>query len=84
MGSRETKYILNFGASTMPINTPQANAAIATNRNAWVTGFTPQTELWNGRLAMIGFISAIEIELFTHRGVLHFWGILASGVVPVS
>jgi hypothetical protein len=27
-------------------------------RNAWLWGFTPQAELWNGRLAMIGFISA--------------------------
>ncbi|PZO38524.1 MAG: high light inducible protein [Pseudanabaena frigida] len=54
------------------------------SRNAWISGFTPQAELWNGRLAMIGFISAIAIELFTHQGILHFWGILASGVVPVS
>ncbi|MEI6332048.1 MAG: chlorophyll a/b-binding protein [Pseudanabaena sp. ELA645] len=53
-------------------------------RNAWITGFTPQAELWNGRLAMIGFVSAIAIELFTHKGVLHFWGILSSGIVPVS
>jgi hypothetical protein len=75
---------LNFGADTMQTNTPQAEAASVMNRNAWITGFTPQAELWNGRLAMIGFISAIAIELFTHRGVLHFWGILASGVVPVS
>jgi Chlorophyll A-B binding protein len=25
------------------------------NRNAFVFGFTPQAELWNGRLAMLGF-----------------------------
>ncbi len=68
----------------MQTNTPQAEAARVMNRNAWISGFTPQAELWNGRLAMIGFISAIAIELFTHQGVLHFWGILASGVVPVS
>jgi len=64
-------------------NTPQAEAAEAIQRNAWLTGFTPQAELWNGRLAMIGFVSAIAIELFAHQGVLHFWGILSSGVVPL-
>jgi hypothetical protein len=50
--------------------------------NDWIWGFTPQAETWNGRFAMIGFVSAIAIELFTHKGVLEFWGILSSGVVP--
>ena len=68
----------------METNTPQTEASQAMLRNAWITGFTPQAEVWNGRLAMIGFVSAIAIELFTHQGVLHFWGILASGTVPVS
>jgi hypothetical protein len=66
----------------MQTNTPQAEAAEVMMRNAWITGFTSQAELWNGRLAMIGFVSAIAIELFTHKGVLAFWGILSSGVVP--
>ena len=52
-------------------------------RNAWAWGFTPQAELWNGRLAMIGFVSAILTELFTHMGILHFWGLLSSGATPV-
>ncbi|MBD0268895.1 high light inducible protein [Pseudanabaena sp. FACHB-2040] len=25
------------------------------DRNAWIFGWNPQQELWNGRLAMIGF-----------------------------
>jgi Chlorophyll A-B binding protein len=29
------------------------------NRNAWVFGFTPQAEIWNGRLAMLGFVTVI-------------------------
>ncbi|MGB6016965.1 MAG: chlorophyll a/b-binding protein, partial [Nodosilinea sp.] len=33
-------------------------------------------EIWNGRLAMIGFLSAILIEIFSGQGVLHFWGIM--------
>lgn len=51
-------------------------------RNAWISGFTPQAEIWNGRFAMIGFVSALLIELATHKGVLEFWGILSSGKVP--
>jgi hypothetical protein len=46
------------------------------NRNGWNWGFTPQTENWNGRLAMIGFLAAALIELFSGKGFLHFWGIL--------
>ena len=30
-----------------PIRDPQ-------ERNAWIGGFTPQAEIWNGRLAMLG------------------------------
>jgi hypothetical protein len=46
------------------------------NRNAWNWGFTPTAENWNGRLAMVGFISAVLIELFSGQGILHFWGLM--------
>jgi hypothetical protein len=52
-----------------PINNPE-------DRNAWRFGFTPQAEIWNGRLAAIGFLAAILIELFSGQGVLHFWGLM--------
>lgn len=39
------------------------------------TGFTPYAELLNGRLAMIGFISLMALEVFTGHGV---FGALAS------
>ncbi len=52
------------------------NASANQDRNAWRWGFTPQAEIWNGRLAMIGFLAATLIELFTGQGFLHFWGIL--------
>ena len=45
------------------------------DRNAVKFGFTPQAEIWNGRLAMLGFVIAIAIELFSNQGVLHFWGL---------
>mgnify|MGYP002785396913 CR=1 FL=1 len=51
-------------------------ASLKENRNAWLWGFTPQAESWNGRLAMIGFVSALLIELFSGQGVLHFWNLM--------
>lgn len=45
-------------------------------RNQWNWGFTQSAENWNGRLAMIGFISAVILELTTGQGVLHFLGII--------
>jgi hypothetical protein len=49
---------------------------VTDSRNAWRWGFTPQAEMWNGRLAMIGFLAAAIIELASGQGFLHFWGIL--------
>lgn len=42
----------------------------------WKWGFTPSAEIWNGRLAMVGIVSAVLIDLISGQGVLHFWGIL--------
>lgn len=39
-------------------------------------GFTASAENLNGRLAMIGFVAAIALELTTGQGVLHFFGLL--------
>lgn len=39
-------------------------------------GFTRFAELWNGRLAMIGFLSAILLELITGQGILGQFGIM--------
>lgn len=52
-----------------PITDPQ-------ERNSWKMGFTPQAEIWNGRLAMLGFAAAVLIELLSRQGVLHFWGFM--------
>lgn len=46
------------------------------DRNAWIWGFTPQAETWNGRFAMLGFIAALLTEIFSGQGVLHFWNVI--------
>lgn len=41
----------------------------------WQWGMTTAAEVWNGRLAMLGFL-ALVLELITGRGLLHFVGLL--------
>lgn len=41
----------------------------------WEWGMTTTAEIWNGRLAMLGFIALI-IELISGRGLLHAIGLL--------
>ncbi len=41
----------------------------------WEWGLTTSAEVWNGRIAMLGFIALI-IELITGHGILHTIGIL--------
>lgn len=56
---------------------PIANAYNAKDRNAFLFGFNPQAELWNGRLAMIGFLAYLLWDLAGYsvlRNVLHLVG----------
>ena len=56
---------------------PVANAYNGTDRNAFIFGFNPQAELWNGRLAMIGFLAYLLWDLAGYsvvRNVLHIVG----------
>ncbi|MFM6192938.1 MAG: chlorophyll A-B binding protein [Planktothrix sp.] len=57
-------------------NTQLTNSPEQQQRNHWDWGFTPSAENWNGRLAMIGFLSAIVVELISGQGLLHFWGLM--------
>ena len=53
----------------MEVETQQANVVEQVDSgelNAWRRGFTPQAEIWNGRLAMLGLSIALTI-LFVIR-----------------
>lgn len=55
--------------------TPTANAYNGRDRNAFLFGFTPQAELWNGRLAMIGFLAYLLWDMAGYsvvRDLFHF------------
>ena len=39
-------------------------------------GFTKFAEDWNGRLAMLGFVTAMAVEYFTGNGILGKLGIM--------
>ncbi len=41
----------------------------------WAWGMTTAAEVWNGRLAMIGFV-ALVIEIISGRGLLHLVGLM--------
>lgn len=53
--------------STREADTSVSETSSSTsNRNAFIFGFTPQAELWNGRLAMLGFVIVFLSEVLIH------------------
>ncbi len=44
-----------------------------------VFGFSNFAEIWNGRMAMIGFVAALVGEVLTGKGILGQVGITTSG-----
>ncbi|HIK17044.1 MAG TPA: high light inducible protein [Leptolyngbyaceae cyanobacterium M33_DOE_097] len=54
-----------------------ARAYNGVDRNAFLFGWNPQAELWNGRLAMIGFLAYLLWDLAGYsvvRDLLHLVG----------
>ncbi|MFO0037341.1 MAG: high light inducible protein [Synechococcaceae cyanobacterium] len=39
--------------------------------NAWRRGFTPQAEIWNGRLAMLGLSVGLTVLLIARLAATH-------------
>ena len=48
-------------SNNRPITTDAMTQGI--DRNAFLFGFTPQAEIWNGRFAMIGFVAYLLWDL---------------------
>jgi len=60
-----------INTAQIPAISPEYNGA---DRNAWIFGWNPQQELWNGRLAMLGFVAYLLWDLAGYsvlRNVLH-------------
>jgi hypothetical protein len=47
------------------------------DRNAFLFGFTPQAEIWNGRFAMIGFLAYLLWDLAGYSVVRDVLGLVA-------
>jgi Chlorophyll A-B binding protein len=54
------------------------------DRNRWVWGFTPQAEIWNGRLAMLGFSSVLLTQYLSRQGIINFYDLLHTTAAVVS
>lgn len=65
-----TKEACTFDQVTHPVKNMKMYP-----QERWQMGLTPSAEVWNGRLAMVGFIALI-LELISGHGPLHFAGIL--------
>lgn len=52
--------------------TTKTNVLITEDRNGWRWGFTPQAEIWNGRLAMLGISITVLVQLSLSKGFTHF------------
>lgn len=73
MGVRGVTHSAEQTNKTIELST-EAKAYNGVDRNAWIIGWNPQQELWNGRLAMIGFVSYLLWDLAGYslvRDVLH-------------
>ncbi len=69
--------MLSMESSTKDKNpTAVGNLPLEEKQNTQIWGFTPSAEALNGRLAMLGFVSALLLEFFSGQGVLHFFNLL--------
>jgi hypothetical protein len=69
MATQETR-----SSTDLPAVAPEYNGV---DRNAFLFGWTPQAEIWNGRLAAIGFLAYLLWDFAGYsvlRDVLHLVG----------
>jgi Chlorophyll A-B binding protein len=54
------------------------------SRNDFRFGFTPQAEIWNGRLAMIGFVAYLLWDLNGYSVLRDVLGLVAGSGFPAK
>ncbi len=79
-------FVLETTQSGIPTMEPSTQETTSNNnvddlplkekQNPRFWGFTPSAETLNGRLAMIGFVAALLLELFSGQGILHLLNLL--------
>ena len=69
-----TEALNNNPCSFSEVTHPKKNMKMYPQER-WEWGMTTAAEVWNGRLAMLGFVALI-IELISGHGPLHFVGLL--------
>ncbi len=65
----ETKPTTNYYAD-------QANRKYGEFATKFEFGSNPSAEIWNGRLAMLGFLAALIVEFATGQGFFHWLGLV--------
>ena len=58
----DTAHISSDDAATAPVMQEVVEAA-PEELNQWKRGFTPQAEIWNGRMAMVGLSVGLTVLL---------------------
>ena len=61
----------SWGAACPPGGDDGPEPVSQTELNAWRRGFTPQAEIWNGRLAMLGLsvgLTVLIVARLAHHG----------------
>ncbi len=66
--------MLNKALQIQPMTKAQPQAQPQSPPQEW--GFTPAAESLNGRLAMLGFLFSVVIEMLSGEGVLHFLNLI--------
>ena len=59
--------------TTVDVNAPEVAGEPVSQQelNSWRRGFTPQAEIWNGRLAMLGLSVGLTVLLVARLSTHH-------------
>jgi hypothetical protein len=63
--SAQSTGVASTDSSVHPASSPEVEPVSSSELNAWRRGFTPQAEIWNGRLAMLGLSLGLAVLLIS-------------------